>query len=51
MKLFYIIESDYSLEETCELIRNTITAANFTILAKFNLSDKLRAKILPYSDE
>lgn len=51
MKLFYKIESDYTLEETLELIRSTITSANFTILAEFNLSDKLRANNLPYSDE
>jgi uncharacterized protein (DUF302 family) len=51
MNMFYSIESDYSFEETIDVIKKEISSANFSVLAEINLSEKLRSKNLPMKEE
>jgi len=51
MNLFYRIKSDYDFIKTTKLIKQAIVQFNFTILAEFDLAEKLRSKDLPLDGE
>lgn len=51
MSLFYSIKSDYDFIKTTQLAKQAIVQANFTVLAEFNLAEKLRTNNLPYDGE
>ncbi|MGS0973280.1 MAG: DUF302 domain-containing protein [Candidatus Izemoplasmataceae bacterium] len=51
MNLFYSVKSDYNFDMTMRILRNGLTQKKFTVLAEFNLAQKLQANNLPYEDE
>lgn len=51
MNIFYSIKSDYDFNKTISLVSQAIVQAEFTILAKFNLAEKLRSNNLTFDGE
>lgn len=51
MSLFYNVKSDYNFDKTMQILREGLAQKQFTILAEFNLAQKLHANNLPYNDE
>ncbi len=51
MNLFYSVKSDYNFDMTMQILRDGLAQKQFTVLAEFNLAQKLHANNLPYEDE
>ena len=51
MNIFYSMKSDYDFNETISLVSQALVQAQFTLLAEFNLAEKLRSNNLPFDGE
>lgn len=51
MSLFYNVKSDYNFDKTMQILREGLAQKQFTILAEFNLAQKLHANNLQYNYE